>query len=232
MAPQGTIRIRSFGSVPERILIFLLVAAYSLTVTAQAPERRAENNVIISESDPKVRIELPKSVHYVGADRWDLYDVADCELHAFVEADAQEDVQRLYWVQFEGYLPTKPDLHHQYDSPRHATIGGLDFYVDTWIREKNERTTPGSDLEHIEALIRAKGYKMPAGMAIVRLVHLLDEQKRKELMIIYAEDFAPTGFTAADVKKGGKAYDQWPDIEKNLVEIAKKKISIEPAVSP
>jgi hypothetical protein len=227
-----TIRIRSFGSVPERILTVLFVAACSLTVTAQAPERRVENNVIISERDPKARIELPKSVRYVGADRWNLYDIADCELHAFVEADAQKNVQRLYWAQFEGYLPTKPDLHHQYDSPRHATIGGLDFYVDTWIREKNEKTTPGSDLEHIEALICAKGYKMPADMMIVRLVHLLDEQKRKELMIIYAEDFAPTGFTAADLKKGGKAYDQWPDIEKNLVEIAKKKVSIERAVSP
>src|SRR4029453_14607742 len=105
--------------------------------------------------------------------------------------------------------------------PRHPAIGGLDFYVDTWIREKNERTTPDSDLEHIEALIRAKGYKMPAGMGIWRLVDLLDEQKPKELMIIYAEDFAPTGFTAADLKTGGKACDQWPDIEKNLVEIAK-----------
>ena len=60
----------------------------------------------------------------------------------------------------------------------------------------------------------------------VRLVHLLDEQKRKELMIIYGEDLAPTGFTAADLKKGGKAFDQWPTIEKRLVERAKKKIKI------
>jgi hypothetical protein len=90
-------------------------------------------------------------------------------------------VQRLYWVQFEGYLPSKPHLHHQYDSPQHATIGGPDFYVDTWIREKNEKSTPGSDLEHIEAVIRAKGYKMPAGMMMVRLVHLLDEQKAQRI---------------------------------------------------
>jgi hypothetical membrane protein len=58
-----------FGSVPERILTVLFVAACSLTVTAQAPERRVENNMIISERDPKARIELPKSVCYVGADR-------------------------------------------------------------------------------------------------------------------------------------------------------------------
>jgi hypothetical protein len=28
--------------------------------------------------------------------------------------------------------------------------------------------------ERIEALVRAKGYRMPAGMMYVRLVHLLD----------------------------------------------------------
>jgi len=198
-------------------------------LAAPAPERKVENNAIISERDPKARIELPESVHYVGADRWVLYGIADCELHAFVEADEQKNVQRLYWVQFEGYLPSKPKLKHQYDSPRHATIGGLDFYVDTWTSTDDKKPEAGSDAEHIKALIRAHGYKMPAGMMYVRLVHLLDEQKRKELMFIYGEDLSPTGFTAADLKKGGKAYDQWPAIEKDLVERAEKKITIENA---
>ena len=38
----------------------------------------------------RYRIRLPESVQYVGADRWVLYDIADCELHAFVEADPAE----------------------------------------------------------------------------------------------------------------------------------------------
>jgi hypothetical protein len=217
------------GVYPPWRAILLVFLVGSLAAQATAPERKVENNVIISERDPKVRIELPKSVQYVSADRWVLYDIADCELHAFVEADNQQNVQRLYWIQFEGYLPSKPKLKHQYDSPRHTTIGGLDFYVDTSLKLTKEKITPGSDEEHIQALIRAKGFKMPAGMMYVRLVHLLDEQKRKELMIIYGEDLAPTGFTAADLKKGGKAYDQWPAIEKGLVERAKQKITIESA---
>jgi len=212
----------------KRIIIVVLFGACCLAAAqATAPERKVENNVIISERDPKVRIELPKSVQYVGADRWVLYDIADCELHAFVEADSQQNVQRLYWVQFEGYLPSKPDLHHKYDSPRHTTIGGLDFYVDTWVKLTNEKITPGSDEEHILALIRAHGYKMPAGMMYVRLVHLLDEQKRKELMIIYGENLAPTSHTAAELHKGGKSYDQWPGIEKSLLERTEKKIKIQ-----
>jgi hypothetical protein len=186
----------------------------------------------MSDHDPKVRIALPKSAQYVGADRWVLYDMADCELHAFVDADARKNVQRLYWVQFEAYLPSRPELKHTYDSPRHAELGGLDFYVDTWVRATDEPTRAGSDLEHILALIRAKGYRVPAGMMYVRLVHLLDETKRKELMIIYAEDLAPTGFTAAELQKGGKAYDQWPALEKPLVERAEQKVVIENAAKP
>jgi hypothetical protein len=192
--------------------------------------------VITSEREPKVQIQLPESAQYVGADRWVLYDVADCELHAFVEADRQKEdqknVRRLYWVQFEGYLPTKPDLHHTYDSPRHANIGGMDFYVDTWVRPNDAETQPGSDREHIEALIRAKEYKMPAGMMAVRFVHLLDEQKRKELMIIYGEDLAPTGLTAAELREGGPAYSRWPAIEKDLIDRAQKKITIKDTAKP
>jgi hypothetical protein len=209
------------------VLSFLSVAA--LTAQTVPPERKVLGNAVTSERDPAVRIELPKDARYVGADRWVLYDIADCELHAFVEADAQKNVQRLYWVQFEGYLPSRPDLHHTYDSPKHATVGGLDFYVDTWVRTKDASTEPGSDREHIEALVRAKGYRMPEAMMYVRLVHLLDNEKRKELMIIYGEDLAPTGFTASELSEGGKAHDRWQDIADAMLERAERRIAIEAA---
>lgn len=203
-----------------------------LIAQSAAPERKVEGNVITSQHDPAVRIRLPNAVQYVGADRWVLYGIADCELHAFVEADPGENVQRLYWVQFEGYVPTQPELQHTYDSPRHTTLSGMDFYVDTWVRPNGAKTQPGSDREHIEALIRAKGYKMPPGMMYVRLVHLLDERKRKELMIVYGEDLAPTGLTAVDLAEGGTAHDRWPAIDKALVERAEHKVAFEPVAKP
>jgi len=216
----------------KQIFVIVILSCGCLAAQTRNPERKVEGNAIVSESDPNVRIELPKSVQYVGADGWVLYGIADCELHAFVEADERKNVQRLYWVQFEGYIPTKPKLKHQYDSPRHMKIDDMDFYVDTWVRANGAATRPGSDLEHIEALIHAKGYRMPPGMMSVRLVHLLDEQKRKELMIIYSEDLAPTGFSAADLQKSGKAYDRWPVIEKSLIERAEQKIAIAKTAKP
>jgi hypothetical protein len=201
----------------------------ALAAQLPTPERRVEGNMIVSERDPNVRIRLPKAAQYLGADRWPLYGMADCELHAFVEADPAKNVHKLYWVQFESYLPTRPELHHTYDSPRHATIAGWDFFVDTWVRPKDAAIEPGSDRQHIEALIRAKGYNMPPGMMNVRLVHLLDPAKRKELVIIYGEDLAPTGLTASDLQQGGRAHDGWPAIEQGLIERAKQSIALDTA---
>jgi hypothetical protein len=214
-------------------IVILAAFVSCLTAVAQTLERKVvNNNVIISDHDPKVRIELPKSVWYVGVDRFVLLDIADCELYAFVEIDDQKNVQRLYWIQFENYLPSKPDLHHQYDSPRHMTIGGLRFYVDTWVKRTNENITPGSDEDHIMALILSRGYNMPAGMMSVRLVHLLDEQKRKELMIIYSESLKPTGFEAADLKKGGKAENLWLSLDDDLLLRARQEIKMEATSEP
>jgi hypothetical protein len=104
-----------------------------------------------------------------------------------------------------------------------------------WIHgfdRKMPATQPGSGLEHIKALIRAKGYTLPAEMMSVRLVHLLDEQKRKELMIIYSEDVPPTGFTTVELLPGGKVHGQWPAIEKGLIERAEKTLAFEnPGIS-
>lgn len=209
----------------KRIVVAILLSA---CVSAQVgpPVRTVQGNAVVSARDPKVRIKVPKTAQYVGADRWILYDIADCELHVFVDADANNNVQHLYWVQFESYVPTRPELAHTYDSPRHATLGGMDFYVDTWVRPTDGETTPGSDWEHVKTLLRHKNFHLPAGMMSVRLVHLLDSTKRKELMIIYAEDVLPTGFTAPQLADGGAEHGRWPAIADRLVETAKGKLQL------
>lgn len=69
---------------------------------------------------------------------------------------------------------------------------------------------------------------MPDGMMYVRLVHLLDEPKRKELMIIYGEDVRRSGLSAAELQPGGKAHDRWPEVENSLLQRAEKSVAIEP----
>jgi hypothetical protein len=203
-----------------------------LPVMAHAtPERTAGGNIVVSRRDPAVSIRFPKSARYIGTDRFLLHDPKlgdfdDCELYAFVETDRKGHARKLYWVQFESYLPDHPELHHAYDSPRHAQIGGVDFYLDTWTTAGDSKPDPGSDTEHYYALLRAHGFKR-RDMMVVRMVHLTDASKRKELMIIYREPL-PEEYTAASLAKGGADYGKWPALERGLIARAESSIKIQP----
>ena len=209
---------------PKRIPRSSLAAALILSAVVpdyatagDMPDRAVHGSSVVSSHDPSVRIELPKSATYVGADQWLLKAYSDnIELHAFVDADADKHIKRIYWVQFEAYLPSHPELKHHYDSVRHATLGGMDFYVDTWVERTDAKEEPDSDGAHLKALLRSAGYTLPESMMSARFVHLMDDS-RKELMFIYAEDAAATGFTPAELGKGGKAHDQWLTLEQGLI---------------
>ena len=199
-----------------------------LSAETLRPERKVQAHTVISKRNPHIRIKLPKTAHYIGADRWNLYDVADCEVHLFVEADKQKNVKSYYWIQFENYLPSKPDYSYDYKGGQNMTIAGLDFNVRARFGASTDQPKSGSDLEHVLRLISINGYKLPADIMNVRLVHLLDESKRKELMIIYGEDLAPTGFTTAQLIANGKIHPQWAAIENDLISRAIKKFAFYP----
>jgi hypothetical protein len=50
-----------------------------------------------------------------------------------------------------------------------------------------------------------------------RLVWLLDRPARNEVMVIYLEDLADHGLTAADLGPGGRAADRWPAMQADLL---------------
>jgi len=191
-----------------------------------APERVVKGNTLTSEHDPKITLTIKPPAEYVGADRWVLYGVADCEIQIFVEADKDKKVSRLYWIQFEGYLPEIAQAAYDYDSPTRVAIGGREFIVDGWFYATNAPyRRPDSDRERVMNLLKAKGYTLPAEMMTRRMVHLPTPDKRRELMIIYAEDLAPTGYTVADLKKGGKGEAEWPRLEKEMLQRATERIT-------
>ena len=196
-----------------------------LCAQAPAPERVVKGNRLISKSDPAITITLPRHVKHLGADRWNLYDIADCELHVFVEAAADKTVKTLYWIQFEGYLPSNSHVYN-YTKDETVTFAGRPFFQKPRFGPNDQPAKPGSDLEHVRAMVERAGYKMPAHAMNVRLVHLLDETRRKELMIIYAEDLAPTGYTSEQLMDGNQTRPEWEALKKDMLERAKKRIKL------
>lgn len=195
-----------------------------------APVRTAVGHTVISRGDPVVQITLPRSAQYVGTERFllskpTLGNTEHCELFAFVNSDSDRRVVKYWWVQFEGYLPSQPNLHMTYDSPRHAKIGGLDFYVDAGVASPAKPPKPGSDGAHFISLLASHGYHRD-DLMWVRFVHLVNASKRKELMIIYAESLKPTTYSAAQLGEGGADHAKWAAMEGPLIRRAEQSIDI------
>jgi hypothetical protein len=195
---------------------------------ASQQSRTVKGQILTSTETPAVKLEFDKGFKYVGGHDFILYEVARAEQHFFVDADEEGRIKRMYWVQFEGYLPTNTHAY-RYKVNKTANIGGLEFIADASARNiKGNPGRPDSDGARARAFLEGKGYRMASDDVMSqRLVHLVDEAKRNELMIIYMEDLSGKGLTAADLAAGGRAADQWDEISKGLLDRAVNGMKIQ-----
>lgn len=198
-----------------------------LSNTSAQQARSVKGQVLTSTALPAVQLEFGKEFQYAGSQDFILYGVARAEQHFFVEADAKQNLKRFYWVQFEGYLPDNTNSY-RYQSTKVVKLGGLDFIADSYARNlKANASRPDSDGARAKAFLESKGYRWASDEVLMqRLVHLVDEAKRNELMVIYAEDLSSRGLTSADLLPGGKAAAQWEEVAAGLLERAQKGMQV------
>lgn len=191
------------------------------TTVANAPTRTVKGRVLTSSGVPPAQIKFDDDFKYVGSQDFILYDVARAEQHFFVDADSAGRIRRFYWVQFEGYLPENTHTY-DYESAQTVRLGPFDFFADSHpVPIKAATARPDSDGARAKAFLESKGLRMAGDdILLQRLVHLVDEKKRDELLIIYIEDLSAAGLTAADLAPGGRAAGRWPQLSKDLLKRA------------
>ncbi len=178
-----------------------------------------KKRTLASTARPAVTIRHGKDLKYIGTQSFTLYDVAHAEQHFFVDADKENRVSRLYWIQFEGYLPNNTHTYN-YKSEESAKVGDLLFVADSRpinIAAAKAQQRPDSDGARARAFLESKGYRMASDDVLwQRLVHMVDESKRDELMIIYMEDLGSSGLIAEDFAEKGKAANLWKETAEGL----------------
>ena len=215
----------------QLIITTIVIIVLSIFCRAQTDQslREVKGRTVKSDTLPAVDIEFGKDFKYAGGHKFVLYDVANAEQHFFVDADKDGRIRRMYWVQFEGYLPTNTHSYN-YKGTKTVTIGGFDFIADAYARNiKANPGRPDGDGARARAFLEAKGYRLASDETLSqRLLHYIGEKKRDELMIIYLEDMTQLGLTSADVAKGGKAEARWNEISDALLVRTQKDLKIKP----
>jgi hypothetical protein len=179
-------------------------------------QRSVDDNVLISTELPSARIAFDSTFTYVGTQSVVLFGRTNAEQHFFVDAEGSR-IRRMLWVQFEGKRPNNPSTYNYSRYPV-MDIGGHPFHHDgRFFAVRIDEERPGSDFRHALEFLREHGYGLGPEVMRQRLVWLLDEPARNELMIIYYEDLRDHGLTIVDLVPGGNEADRWDDMADALL---------------
>jgi hypothetical protein len=192
---------------PATVLAMLLSSA----VTSHAGSlREVKGGALVSAADPAASFVVDKSFRYVGGQVIDIMKIAGAEQHFFVDAAPDRSIRRFTWIQFEQF---HPDNTHTYDYSRilqkPVSIGRLDFMGDVRVSPNyfTMDQRPGSDSKAAEEFLRSRGFKLDGTFVTLRLFHLPDATKRREVMVIYGE-ILPAGVSEEAVRSEITAHAQ------------------------
>ncbi len=168
--------------------------------TTPGVERQVNGQTIVSNQFPAVDLTFSDEFRYVGSQVVNLYGVADAEQHVFV-AGPPGQVERIYWVQFEHYLPNNTHTYN-YPPERTTDIGGLQFVYDVRAFSNYGAVArdPRSDGAAVISLLTKHNIAVPTRVVGVRMVHLPSADRRSELMIIYGEALPQDSRTPVSVE--------------------------------
>ena len=177
---------------PFRAIVPALALLLTSPLAAQtALTRQVHGDTLISPADPAATLIFAPAFRYAGGQVIDILKVAGAEQYFFIDAGPDRAIRRFYWVQFEYYYPTNT---HSYNysgikNQKPVTLGRLSFVGDIRLGPNyfTDDDRPGSDSKAAEEFLRARGFNIAGTFVTLRMFHLPDASKRRELMIIYGE---------------------------------------------
>lgn len=204
-----------------------------------------EGQTLRSQRFPKGTITFDTSIEYIGSETFILYKVARCEIHIFAELEGNGGYKRLYWVQYENYLPKeilpksmriKPDPP-QYDyskDPYRIEMGGEIFFaknefhpIEMSQEELSAENGPDdSDFMHVGRLMARNKVNINGDVMSARMVYL-DPSRQKELMIIYFETLDNEELSLAQLKNAGVESTLWQEVSKDFRQRAAQGLDIQ-----
>jgi hypothetical protein len=179
--------------------------------------RRVRGNKLISDTLPKITVEVDGDFTYVGRFDFKIRDVAAGERFVFVDAGKDKKVRRLFLAQFEGFLPSNTHTYN-YNFENAAVMGGHKFRQNTWAYSNaaSEKENPQNEGVLTARFLREKGYKIEDEFMMSRFVTVPDAERRNEMILYYLENVSTSGRRLSEFYIGDEETQVWREISKGL----------------
>jgi len=163
--------------------------------------RIVKDNVLTSTQLPDIEIAVDQNFKFIGnfdfeitaiSEEWPKEvigkPIAAGERFVFVEADDKKGINKLFIVQFEGFLP-QYNFTYNYSFNQAELLGNRKFRHNTWFYDNEKQTAenPKNEGAKTKRFLEAKGYQLEPEFMMSRFLALASEDRKNELIIYYVE---------------------------------------------
>ena len=211
-----------------RYVWVLLLCAISTASLAQSPQRRVENNTLVSSDLPKVRIAVDKSLPYLGTFHFNLRNIAEGDRYVWAESHDGR-VTRMFIVQFEGFLPSI-DKTYTYQMRTPVKLGGEVYSHNLWFYSEAAKPTkdPRNEPEYLANFLAERGLHTDRDLMMSRFARIVDDARRHEIILFYWENLADHGLTARDFPEEAPVTPDQKEMGEDFYQRSRKAFSVEP----
>ena len=203
-------------------------------------ERIVENNTVSSPALPIIKIDVAEEFTYIGnldfeiianSDEYDEADqgkaVAKGERVIFAAVDDQKQVNKLFIIQFEGFLEQN-DYTYNYNFDEAEQIGNINYRHNTWFYDSKKlaEENPTNEGAKTRAYLANKGYLLEDEFMMSRFVGLASPDRKNEIILYYLEMLQNTLNMSLSDFKQNLSKEEKERIAKAFVERSRKSFSI------
>lgn len=213
--------------------LFILLTISTLLLSCQTKKKEVKDNTqnvsteksivrfvkghtIISKKLPKIEIKVDEEFSFVGKFDFEIIassdeysedmqgkPVAVGERYVFASTDENQLVNKLFIVQFEGFLPEN-DLIYNYDFDKSNFIGENKYRHNTWFYDSKKlaQGNPNNEGAKTRTFLEEKGFQLEDQFMMSRFVGLASENRKNEIIIFYHEMLKKTtGYSLEEYEK-------------------------------
>ncbi len=205
-------------------LVSIGLAGISPHASSAQYARRVDQNVIVSDSLPAIRVVVAPNFEFLGNHPFRIRDVAAGHRYVFAELNGGV-VQRMVVAQFEGFLPESSEKYN-YSFRNAEEVAGLlwrsnGFYFS---HKDAARQNPLGEAALTAAFVTEQGLDMVDSVVVYRFLAVPDIERRHELILFYIEPLEP-GMEFDDFERNGAPTPEWVRLVERLRESASNVIS-------
>jgi hypothetical protein len=209
----------------KRLFLVTLVLIESIGFPIES--RRVENNVLISDSLPQIKIKVDPAIQFVGSFPFKIKDIAAGERYVFAESEGKK-IKRAVVAQFEGFLPESSEIY-RYSFANAISIGSHKFNHSTFAFTNADavKENPEGEAALTESFLKKKAFEVPEGWIVSRFLTLGDESRKYELILFYQEDAKSTGRNFEELSVNDESTELLKSMAPSLKERALKAMQIQ-----